>query len=78
MEKRVIILILVCATTNVGVHTTYVTNLVFKEGEPKAILNHQKLMASHELRIQAENMAKTDLIFVQRRNKISRGFFLIL
>lgn len=49
MEKRVITLILVCATTNVGVHMTYVTNLVFKEGEPKAILNHQILMVSHEL-----------------------------
>lgn len=49
MEKRVITLILVCATTNAGVHMTYVTNLVFKMREPKVILNHQTLMVSHEL-----------------------------
>lgn len=35
MEKRVISLILMHATTNAGVHVTYVTNLVFKEREPK-------------------------------------------
>lgn len=63
MEKRVIALILVCATTNAGVHETYITNLVFKNREPKAILNHQILMVSHELGSQPENMAKTDLIF---------------
>lgn len=30
MEKRVITVILVCATTNAGVHMTHITNLAFK------------------------------------------------
>lgn len=62
MEKRIITLILECATTNVGVCMTYVTNPVFKK-RAKAILNHQILMVSHELWSQAENMARADLIF---------------
>lgn len=48
MEKRIITLILECATTNVGVCMTYVTNPAFKK-RAKAILNHQILMVSHEL-----------------------------
>lgn len=75
MEKRVITLILVCATTNAGVHMTYVTNPVFKEREPKAILNYQILMVSHELWSQAENMAKTDLIFFKEEIEFLEVYF---